>query len=269
MAVSDWVRKYWWVLAGVGIYYAVKSQKKQVTTARAEHRSLEKNVRLLPGKTTQRGFCGGGMEGYRNPKGDLFAEGNSKLGKHIWAFSLPRVTTCPGRSDWCNKNCYMEKVEKLYPTTLPAYERNYQETLKADFPDKAIEELTRRDKNLKYRLVRVHVDGDFYNAEYIRKWIRIVKALPDFQFYAYTKSWRVAKLLPVLNELRRLPNMIMRASTDESTQKPPAGWLEAGINECLTSPKSYTCHFYDNKIKCDTCRVCGTKEKSITLKAHR
>ena len=36
----------------------------------------------------------------------LLTRGNGKLGEAIHAFSLPAVSTCPGRSALCERHCY-------------------------------------------------------------------------------------------------------------------------------------------------------------------
>ena len=67
--------------------------------------------------------------------------------------------------------------------------------------------------------------GDFYSAPYTRKWIQIVQALPDVQFYTNTRSWRVETIRPALEELRALPNMQLFASMDATIIEPaPEGW---------------------------------------------
>ncbi len=261
-----------WVIGigGLVLYYVSKNRKQ----AKA-HKVIANPVTLgLPTPQSNpgrrfKGFCGMGEGLLRNPTGDLFTKGNTKLGKGIWAFSLPRVKTCPGMSPWCSKNCYMDKLEKVYSRILPMYERNLAASKKPSFVTDAIAEL-RRHGQRGQKTVRVHVDGDFYSVPYIEKWTEIVKSLaPEgWKFYAYTKSWRVPKLLPALNELRKQPNMVMRASTDESTDKPPAGWMEAGIESCKSHEDAFTCHFYDNSIHCDTCRACLSKGQSIILKSH-
>jgi hypothetical protein len=83
----------------------------------------------------------------------------------------------------------------------------------------------------KVKVFRIHVSGDFYSAAYTRKWIQIVKALPEVQFYAYTRSWRVETIKPALEELRTLPNMQLFASMDATIDEPaPEGWRVATID---------------------------------------
>jgi hypothetical protein len=82
----------------------------------------------------------------------------------------------------------------------------------------------------KTKTFRIHVAGDFYSSTYTRKWIAIVQALPDVQFYAYTRSSRVETIRPALEELRALQNMQLFASMDVTIIEPaPEGWRVATI----------------------------------------
>jgi hypothetical protein len=42
----------------------------------------------------------------------------------------------------------------------------------------------------KTAIVRIHVAGDFFSADYLGAWIDVAAARPDVLFYAYTKSLR-------------------------------------------------------------------------------
>lgn len=76
-------------------------------------------------------------------------------------------------------------------------------------------------------VVRVHAAGDFYSVAYVRKWLAIVRACPDTQFFAYTRSWRVTErcspaLVKAVYELSLEPNMRIWLSCDRETGMPPS-----------------------------------------------
>jgi hypothetical protein len=71
-------------------------------------------------------------------------------------------------------------------------------------------------------LMRVHSSGDFYDAEYVRKWREIAAAMPGVSFWAYTRSWRVPDILSELRRLAELPNFYLWFSCDRDTGLPPA-----------------------------------------------
>jgi len=112
--------------------------------------------------------------------------------------------------------------------------------------------------------IRLHVAGDFYEGEYVDKWIEICKALPGWKFYSYTRSWQIPEIKERLEELRRLDNFVLYASTDEYTGKPPEGWLEAGICFTYTKPARVCPHDVQKlrgipvkrAIKCAKCMYC-------------
>src|SRR5262249_47399690 len=68
--------------------------------------------------------------------------------------------------------------------------------------------------------VRIHVSGDFYSADYIRKWIAIARACPATRFFCYSRSWRRADLAEALAELSRCRNVRRWYSCDHDTGIP-------------------------------------------------
>jgi hypothetical protein len=76
-------------------------------------------------------------------------------------------------------------------------------------------------KKRRIHRMRIHTSGDFYDVAYIRRWIRIVKALSDVTFYTYTRAWMEPCLLEELKKLGRLHNMVLWLSTDRTMPQPP------------------------------------------------
>lgn len=70
-------------------------------------------------------------------------------------------------------------------------------------------------------VVRVHVAGDFYDAEYVEKWVTIAKATPRTTYFAYTRSWAVPEILPSLIRLSQSPNVCLWFSSDLELGSPP------------------------------------------------
>src|SRR5262249_51175469 len=97
------------------------------------------------------------------------------------------------------------------------------------FPERMIREVRRR----RVGVVRIHAAGDFYDARYIRSWVRIARNCPGVTFYAYTRSWRLPGLRAELDELAVLPNVRLWYSADQDIGMPtdlPEGvrvpWLQ-------------------------------------------
>jgi hypothetical protein len=124
----------------------------------------------------------------------LLINGNTKLGKGIWQFSLPAGLTCPGLTTICSQLCYAKHGHYFNPNIAIQLRRRYDATLLADFAPDMIEEIHKRNAEL----VRIHVAGDFYNVPYLEKWWWIVEKCPETTFFAYTRSWRVPEIRPYL-----------------------------------------------------------------------
>jgi len=146
---------------------------------------------------------------------------NSKLG-NIWNISLPAVETCGGLSAACagpDGKCYVLKIYKRRPNVLKAHQNNYVGILEA--LDNG-EELELPTKVKDGDVFRLHVAGDFFDASYVYAWMRLMINNPNIQFFAYTRSWRMAEMVAPLHELAELPNMTLLLSVDRDTGYPNA-----------------------------------------------
>lgn len=113
----------------------------------------------------------------------LLSFGNSKLKRDgIASFSIPAGKTCPGALE-CKKGCYAMSGFFLMPSVRKAYASNLALTKKDSFVDAMVAEILKT----KAKIVRIHASGDFYNLEYLNRWLKIVQACPSVRFYAYTK----------------------------------------------------------------------------------
>ena len=146
---------------------------------------------------------------------------NHKLG-NIWNISLPAVETCGGLSAACagpDGKCYVLKIYKRRPNVLKAHQNNYVGILEA--LDNG-EELELPTKVKDGDVFRLHVAGDFFDATYVYAWIQLMNNNPNIQFFAYTRSWRMAEMMESLHELAELPNMTLLLSVDRDTGYPNA-----------------------------------------------
>jgi hypothetical protein len=168
----------------------------------------------------------------------FFTRGNKKVGSAL-VFNLPVVKTCPGSTLFCRTYCYGDWGGNRWPSTRRKHEANYSASQRPDFPAVAVAELQAAQAALPAPLCRVHSVGDFYGAEYIRKWVEIATAAPSWTFWAYTRSWRMPDLLPELVCLSKVQNFRLWLSADRTTKMPPdvpgargVAWMQ-GIGENL------------------------------------
>jgi hypothetical protein len=150
----------------------------------------------------------------------MLTKGNHKLGRRlIWGFGLPsaRPEICTGLSSLCRQHCYARRLEELLPALLARYQLNYQLSLLPSFVRRVCAFLARR----RVAVARLHVGGDFYAAQYARKWLRIMRRMPEVHFYFYTRAWRDEAIFPVLERMAALPNCRAWFSCDRDTDVPP------------------------------------------------
>jgi hypothetical protein len=148
-----------------------------------------------------------------------------KQGKRgVWSWSIPPVITCPGSTETCEKTCralrgpLSEKVrQRLVDNYALASDPSFAKVIEAEITEHQI------------GTVRVHVTGDFFAYCYTEQWLRITRACPRTQFTAFTRSWRIPTVRPVLDELAIRRNVRLWLSADRETGVPPdiAGALVA------------------------------------------
>jgi hypothetical protein len=139
------------------------------------------------------------------------------LSGSIFQWSIPAIDACPGRTPCCAVACYALRNHFLFRAVQERLEWNWSQAQMPGFVDRMVDEVYRKG----CIVVRVHVAGDFATPGYTRKWVEIVTRSPQTTFFAYTRSWRVAKIEPYLRELAALPNLRLWYSTDRQT-----GWPE-------------------------------------------
>ncbi len=135
--------------------------------------------------------------------------------------------TCPGASAECQAICYASRPVEEQDEVMLMWHRN---SISEGVPPIPAE----------CKKLRLHISGDFTSIYYIKTWAHRLIERPDVMMWAYTRSWRVAELLPALEELRKLPNVQLFASMDKSiAEVPPKGWRHAWIDGDPRAGKVY------------------------------
>lgn len=131
-----------------------------------------------------------------------FSQGNAKLDKNIFTFSLPSGFACPHALDCLSKanretgkitdgkktafRCFSASQEALYPTVRKQRWHNF-DALKGATKDQ-MSGLIFLSIPSKATMIRIHVGGDFFSQAYFDAWIDVARLMPEVTFYAYTKS---------------------------------------------------------------------------------
>lgn len=165
----------------------------------------------------------------------LLAQGNGKLGRSICHFDLPAVSTCPGRSSVCERACYARRHRFRTRVVQRRLRWCLRQSRRADFVDRMVDEIRRTGAIV----VRIHVSGDFYSADYALRWLEVIQRQPGVRFYFYTRSWRIAAIAVVLEKMATRDNCRVWYSVDAETGWPtprPPGVRLAALQTDNTPP---------------------------------
>ena len=123
----------------------------------------------------------------------------------INGFSLPAGYTCPAANLCLSKadrvtgkitdgkhnefRCFMASIEAYSPQLRALLWKNF-DILRETYRMLGMEGLVSvlYDALPDTDIVRIHVDGDFFNQAYFNAWVQVARLRPDVTFYAYTKS---------------------------------------------------------------------------------
>lgn len=146
----------------------------------------------------------------------IFGQGNAKLSKTIFTFSLPAGFTCPGAlkcqsfadrqsgkiTDGKNVQfrCFAASQESAFPSVRSSRWHNFELLKPIRNNSDAMAQLILSSLDPLAKIVRIHVSGDFFNNAYFLAWIKVAQSRPETTFYAYTKSlisvYTFADLIP-------------------------------------------------------------------------
>ena len=136
----------------------------------------------------------------------------------------------------CRSECYARKGRFSLASVRAAHRRNLRAAREPQFADRLVEEIGRGSASV----VRIHVSGDFFSADYVRAWSLVAEAHPRVTFFAYTRSWRSGDIRPALDSFAVLSNVRLWFSADRETGLPtdlPYGvrvaWLETAREEVV------------------------------------
>ncbi len=195
----------------------------------------------------------------------LLGNGNSKMGKSAFHFSLPPIKTC-SPSEWClhGKNnspaCYALRNRFTWDAVKNSLENSYIISKQDNFSDLVIDEINKRE--IEY--LRIHHSGDFYSEDYIEKWIEITSNCKDTLFRASTRRRDFTSLL---QELNSFPNVVIRESLDSSEKIPRMNLPVSAVEDCL--PISGIDNFYHCINDCQGCKYhCWESKVNTSFKFH-
>lgn len=116
-------------------------------------------------------------------------------------------------------------------------------------------------------IFRGHDSGDFYAPAYVAAWEQICRNLPDVRFWFPTRSHAVANLLPHLQTLGALPNVVLRPSALILDEAAP---VVAGLSALPTLQGHSVCPATTGEPSCDAngCRNCWNPALQVAYVQH-
>ncbi len=175
-------------------------------------------------------------------------------GMPIYTLSLEERATCPRSCvvyDCCYGNAMPMAVRFRYDPAL--VERLYVE----------LNELSKRHKN--GFVVRLHVLGDFPDADYVRQWMRWSHAIPELRVWGYTahpRDGEIGKLIRLMNSGRAERWMVRFSVAPEIPHAPMQAavvWEKPAtletINDTVICPQEL-----GKTSTCGSCALCWSPE---------
>lgn len=129
--------------------------------------------------------------------------------------------SCTHATEYCFKICYAGKLENLFKGVGAQMLANWEALKDSTYEDmlmmlepliaKFVVESRKRNAEMIYR---IHWDGDFFSADYIRAWVTIAREYSMVHFWVYTRSPLAVKILSEAN----LPNLSLYFSADPKNE---------------------------------------------------
>jgi hypothetical protein len=193
----------------------------------------------------------------------------SKLGCLSW--SLEARATCPGSINPKTKQlvdacagCYAASGNYRFANVKKPRAENREDWRRAGWVADMVNALQSERK------FRWFDSGDCYALPLARKMLEVMRALPHVRFWLPTRMHKFAKFRAVFEEMRALPNVAVRYSSDSVT-----GQFERGLHGSTIAPQGVTpmgttlCTAYTRGGECGPCEACfDPSVEVITYPAH-
>ena len=188
----------------------------------------------------------------------------SKMPCRSW--SLQALDTCPASKkpdgelvDAC-KGCYATTGFYAMGSVKAPREHNREDWKHSDWADVMAAEL---DND---RYFRWFDSGDLYSLALAEKVLEVMRRTPWCNHWLPTRMHKFEKFRPVLAEMEKLPNVVVRLSSDSVTGETVQGAATSSTIIPTVShslPSMSVCEAYDRGGKCATCRLCWSKDVAV------
>ena len=192
----------------------------------------------------------------------------SKMPCRSW--SLEALDTCAGSRDINGdlvaacQGCYATTGNYRFPNVKAPRVEN-----KADWKrDAWVDDMVKALDNDRY--FRWFDSGDMYSLRLAWKIYEVMQLTPWVRHWLPTRMHKFSKFQTVLEMMRALPNVSVRASSDSVTGEFDDRHGSTIIPDAAAAPDGVeVCQAYENKGKCGDCRKCWSKDiRVIAYVAH-
>ena len=181
----------------------------------------------------------------------------------IRSWSLEARKTCPGSYDNNGQlvpacqGCYAVGGNYRFANVRKPREFNRTDWKRPEWVADMVREL---DND---RYFRWFDSGDVYHPDLARKILRVMQQTPWVKHWLPTRSHKLARIKPILESMRSLPNVSVRFSSDAVDGSYGAEHGSTIVPDGSPRPGIHTCQAYEHGGKCNGCRACWDKNVPV------
>lgn len=193
----------------------------------------------------------------------------SKMPCRSW--SLQAIDTCPASRDETGNlvpacaGCYAATGNYRFPNVKAPRLHNQEDWKRDEWVNDMVSKL---DND---RLFRWFDSGDMYDIRLAKKIYQVMAATPWVKHWLPTRMHKFAKFSSILQSMEKLPNVVVRYSSDhiDGTEVQGANTSTIVPDETHARAHQFICRSSEREGKCGTCRACWDKDiKVVAYQAH-
>lgn len=183
----------------------------------------------------------------------------------IRSWSLQALDTCPGSIasngelvDAC-KGCYATQGNYRYPNVKAPRLFNREDWQRDDWVFDMVTALSND------RYFRWFDSGDMYSIDLARKIYMVMQATPHVKHWLPTRMYKFPKFQAIIALMRKLPNVVVRASSDSITGEVLADQIHSSTISSSFDDQApiKVCKAYEHGGKCSGCRACWDQSVAV------
>jgi hypothetical protein len=188
----------------------------------------------------------------------------------IMSWSLNALDTCQGSINPVTKElvpacqgCYATTGNYRFPNVRAPRDFNKQDWQRDDWVSDMVQALDNS------RFFRWFDSGDMYDIRLAENIYQVMNLTPHVKHWLPTRMHKFTKYDRIINLMMKLPNVVVRLSSDSVTGEIINGLTTSTIFSDTLPSGAFECKAYEHEGKCNGCRACYSKDvQVIAYKAH-